>query len=91
MVFHPEFLMPDSPVCKWSLFLGKTWPVTELCYLLLVLEPDHSSGSAMLAVWGVEGPEKVLVLGSDQGKNALQHDLGTRAARGRFYHKTTRH
>lgn len=89
MVFHPDVLMPDNPVCKWSLFFGKTWPVTQLCPLVLVLQPGHSSDSAMLAVWGVERLEKVLVLGSDQGRNALQDDLGTWASRGRFHHKTT--
>lgn len=100
----PEVLMPDNPweacqyvivgqlsmlpVCKWSLF-----PVTQLCDLVFCSQPDHSSGSAMLAAWGVEGLEKVLLLGFDQGRNALQDDPRTCAytSRGRFHHKTTSH
>lgn len=53
--------------------LGKS--SAKLC--VLVPQPDRSSGSAMLAAWGVEGLEKVLVLGSSQDRNAPLDDIGT--------------
>lgn len=84
----PEVLMPDNPweacqyvligqlsmlpVCKWSLF-----PVTQLCDLVFCSQSDHSSDSTVLAAWGVEGLEKVLLLGFDRGRNALQDDPRT--------------
>lgn len=64
------------PFVNGAYFLRKPWPVTQLLLCSLCSQPDHSSGSAMLAAWGVEGLEKVL-LGFDQGRTALQDDPRT--------------